>query len=87
MSCFYSPNWPCNVNFTGAYVLVVYFNIPAETNVENFDMISVFGECRKNSKASRRLCHEWFPNRPVPCEQIYSKFASNIAEYRSFEKT
>lgn len=56
------------------------------TNEEKLDMILIYGECGKNSKAAKRLYCERFRNRPMPSDKMFAKLAKNMGESGSFEK-
>lgn len=45
------------------------------TNQEKLDMILIYGECRQNSRASKRLYQQRFIDRPVPFDKMFAKLS------------
>jgi hypothetical protein len=56
------------------------------SNQEKLEMILIYGECQRNSKASQRLYRDRFPNKPVPSDKMFTKLAKNLGEIGCFEK-
>jgi hypothetical protein len=56
------------------------------SNQEKLEMILIYGECQRNSKASQRLYRDRFPNNSVPSDKMFTKLAKNLGEIGCFEK-
>lgn len=56
------------------------------SNEAKLDMILIYGECQRNSKASKRLYRNRFPGRPVPSDKMFAKLVRNLGAGGCFVK-
>jgi hypothetical protein len=55
-------------------------------NLEKFDMISIYIECRKNENAACNLYFQRYPERRQPNKSIFKRIELNLKNYGSFDK-
>uniref|UniRef100_V5GSI1 DUF4817 domain-containing protein n=1 Tax=Anoplophora glabripennis TaxID=217634 RepID=V5GSI1_ANOGL len=58
------------------------------SNAEKFDIMMIYGECRRNARAATRLYRLRYPNRRrQPNDKTFKNLATNLMQYGSFQKS
>lgn len=60
--------------------------MPQYTSLEKTEMVLIYGECNKNSRLSRRIYSQRFPNNRCPDHKEFTLLVRNMRMYGSFEK-